>query len=300
MDLDFRQLKYLLTIAREGSFSRAAVALQMSQPALSTSISQLERKLGTSILTRGRHGARLTPAGELLARNAEIIEVQMRRAGEELRHHSLSAEGPLVIGITPVAGAELVPKALAQLRRKIPNAAVSVLEMVFSEAVPALLAGRIDLMVGPVGVYPAVPGVADEPLATDPFSIVVGAGHPLSSRRRLSLRQIGQVHWVLPNDQSAFHRQIESLFVVAGLGWPTPATLTNSMSAIKSIVMYGDGLSIMPRQLVAIERRAGLLKCIKLAEAGATRSLGLSRAAERKLSPLAETFAHIVRACARN
>src|SRR5262252_8043426 len=114
MDLDFRQLKYLLTIAREGSFSRAAVALQMSQPALSTSISQLERKLGTSVLARGRHGARLTPAGELLARNAEIVEVQMRRAGEELRHHSLSAEGPLVIGITPVAGAELVPRALAQ------------------------------------------------------------------------------------------------------------------------------------------------------------------------------------------
>lgn len=300
MDLDFRQLRYLLTIAREGSFSRAAAVLHMSQPALSTSISQLERKAGTHVLLRGRHGARLTPAGQVLVRNAEIVEVQMRRAGEELRHHSLSAEGPLVVGTTPVAAAELVPKALARLRQKIPNAAVSVLEMVFSEAMPALLAGRIDLMIGPVGVYPTVPGVIEEPLATDPFSVVVRSGHALSTRRRLSLRQVGQVHWVLPNDQSAFHRQIESLFVVAGLVWPTPATLTNSMSAIKSVVMHGDGVSIMPRQLVAIERRAGLLKCISLAEVGATRSLGLSRAAERELSPLAETFAQMVRACVKN
>jgi LysR family pca operon transcriptional activator len=300
MVLDFRQLKYLLTIAREGSFSRAAAALRMSQPALSTSISQLERRIGTSVLSRGRHGASLTAAGKLLVRNAEIVEVQMSRASEELRYHNLSAEGPLVIGITPVAGADLVPRALARLRQKIPNAAVSVFEMVFSEAMPALLTGRIDLMVGPVGVYPTVPGIIEEPLATDPFSIVVASRHELSSRRTLSLRQVGQVHWVLPNDQSAFHRQIESLFVVAGLGWPTAATLTNSMSAIKSIVMHGDGVSVMPRQLVAIERRAGLLHCIKLAEAGATRALGLSRPAERKLSPLAETFAQIVRACATN
>lgn len=300
MDLDFRQLRYLLTIARQGSFSRAAAVLNMSQPALSTSISQLERRIGTSVLSRGRHGASLTAAGQLLVRNAEIVEVQMNRASEELRHHTLSAEGPLVVGITPVAGADLVPRALAQLRQKNPNAAVTVLELVFSEAMPALLTGRIDLMVGPVGVYPAVPGVVEEPLATDPFSIVVASTHALARRRVLSLRQIGAVHWVLPNDQSAFHRQIESLFVVAGLGWPTSATLTNSMSAIKSIVMHGNGVSVMPRQLVTIERRAGLLTCIRLAEAGATRALGVSRAKDRTLSPLAESFAQIVRACARH
>jgi LysR family transcriptional regulator, regulator of abg operon len=100
----------------------------------------------------------------------------------------------------------------------------------------------------------------------------------------------------LPNDQSAFHRQLEALFIVAGV--PTNAIVTNSMIALKSMVVHGDGVAIMPRQLVALEREAGLLHCIDLIEAGAARALGLSWARGRKLSPLAQRFAEIIRTCA--
>ena len=69
------------------------------------------------------------------------------------------------------------------------------------------------------------------------------------------------------------------------------------MVALKSIVMHGDGVALMPRQLVALERQTGLLHCIDLVEAGAARALGLSRARDRKLSPLAQRFAEILRTC---
>jgi molybdate transport repressor ModE-like protein len=300
MELDFKQLVYLLRIARHGSFSRAAQALKMSQPALSNSITQLERKVGSRVLTRGRSGASLTESGEMLARHAELIEVQMARAAEELRQRRASSLGPLVIGMTPVAAADLVPRALVRLRQEMPNVSVSMRETVFNEAVRTLLKGEIDLMVGPIGVYPTPAGIVEERLATDPFGIVVRSGHALERRRALSLRQLQGAEWVLPNDQSAYHRQIESLFMVAGLGWPVGAIETNSMTALKTIVMHGDCIAVMPKQLIVLEERAGLLRCIRLVEAGATRALGLSWAKDRKLSPLTERFAAILREYARS
>ena len=298
MEFDLKQLRNLLAIARHGSFSRAAVALKMSQPALSNSIVQLERRLHDRVLERGRHGAQLTKLGQLLVRHAELMEVGLERAAAEIRSHERAAVGPLLIGVTPIAAAQLVPRALRLLRQEVPNLSASVLEMAFADAMPALLKGQIDLMVGPVGVYAKVDGVEEERLTTDPFAVIVRSGHPLCRRRSISLRELADAAWVLPNDQSAFHHQLEALFIVAGVAWPTNAIVTNSMVALKSMVVHGDGVTIIPRQLVALEREAGLLHCIDLVEAGAARALGLSWARDRKLSPLAQRFAEIIRACA--
>src|SRR5262249_38717687 len=157
---------------------------------LSNSIAQLERKVGGRVLARGRSGASLTESGQMLTRHAELLEIQMARAAEELRHHRARSVGPLVIGFTPAAAADLVPRALARLRQEVPNVSVLVRETVFNEAMPALLKGEIDLMVGPVGVYPTPLGVGEERLATDPFNIVVRSGHALERRRAISLRQL--------------------------------------------------------------------------------------------------------------
>ena len=79
-------------------------------------------------------------------------------------------------------------------------------------------------MVGPIGVYPPVDGIEEQRLAVDPFTIVVRKGHALAKRRSVSLRQMTNVEWVLPSDHSAFHKQLEALFVVAGLaGRRTPS-----------------------------------------------------------------------------
>ena len=112
------------------------------------------------------------------------------------------------------------------------------------------------------------------------------------------MREIADADWVLPNDQSAFHHQLEALFIVAGVAWPTNAIVTNSMVALKSIVMHGDGVALFRGNWWRLERETGLLHCIDLIEAGAARALGLSWARDRKLSPLAQRFAEIIRACA--
>lgn len=299
MEPDYRQLMHLLAIARCGTFSRAATELRMSQPALSNSISQLEGRIRTKVLQRGRNGAQLTDAGRALVRHAEILQSQMGRALEEISFRRQSQLGPLIVGVTPVAAANLVPRALARLKKDMPMLAIKIQETVFHDGMNDLLKGRLDVMVGPIGVYAPVDGIAEQRLTVDPFSLVVRCGHPLSRRRSASLRQIADVEWVLPSDQSAFHRQLEALFVVAGLGWPSRAITTNSMTAMKAIVMHSDCVTLMPRQLVAIEQKAGLLQTVRLVEAGASRALGISWARERKLSAPAEAFIKALHDCAR-
>ena len=300
MEVDQKQLLHLLAIARCGSFGRAAERLRLSQPALSNSIAQLERRMGGGrVFDRGRHGAKLTELGSRLLRHAEMLEIAMARISTELDNHMQSVQGPLVIGVTPVAAAHLVPKAVGLLKAEAPNLAVSIVETVFSEAMEALLKGAIDVMVGPIGVYPKMNGIEEEALAIDPFAVIVRERHPLGNKRSISLRTLSDGQWVLPSEQSAYRRQLEALFVVAGLHWPTGCVTTNSMAAMKAMVLNSDCVAIMPTQVVAVERRAKLLRCIRLMESGGTRSLGLSWAKSRKLSPLAQRFMEIVRVASR-
>jgi len=299
MEADYRQLMYLLAIAEHGSFSRAAAKLRMSQPALSNSVAALERRLDAKLLTRGRSGAALTDAGRVLVRHATILQTQMGRAMEEIDLQRQASLGPLVVGVTPVAAANLVPRALARLKRDVPSLAIRVHETVFRDGMDGLLKGSLDVMVGPIGVYPPVEGIEEQQLAIDPFSIVVRKGHVLAKRRSASLRQMRDVEWVLPSDQSAFHKQLEALFVVAGLGWPKNAIATNSMMAMKSIAMHSDCVALMPKQLVELERKAGLLVTIRLVEGDISRALGISWAKDRSLSPPAEAFVRILHECVR-
>jgi molybdate transport repressor ModE-like protein len=299
MELELRQLSHLLAIAREGSFSKAAKLRGLSQPALSSSIAQLEARAGVKLLSRGRHGATLTEAGRRLVRHAEIVENQLTKAELELRARERGMEGPLVIGVTPVAAAQLVPQALGKLAAELPLAAISVVETVFSEAMAALLNGSMDIMVGPIGAYPRVEGIVEERLTNDPFCLVVRRGHPLAKRRRISLQRLDAVRFVLPSEQSVYHHQLAALFVVAGLQWPTNHIATNAMTAMKAVVMNSDCVAIMPKRLIALERQAGLLSSIDLAEARTARALGLSWAKDRPLSPLAAAFAETARKIAR-
>ena len=300
MDIDLKHLLNLLAIAREGSFGRAAVSLKISQPALSNSIAQLERRIGRGrVLDRGRHGAKLTSLGEMLLRHAEIIEMQMGRLGGEIDHHKCATRGPLVVGVTPVAAARLVPRAIGRLLAETPSVAVSIHETGYHEATSALLKGALDVVVGPIGVYPPIELIQEEDLAIDPFALIVRSNHKLACRRSISLQKLDNVHWVLPAEESAYRRQLEALFMMTGLHWPMQGVLTNSMSAMKALIVNTDCVGIMPLQLVAMERESGVLHSIRLTETGAARHLGVSWPKDRKLSPIAERFLQLLRECAR-
>ena len=300
MPLEPKQLMHLSIIADHGSFSRAAAAMNLSQPALSTSIAQLERSVGAKVLDRGRYGAKLTEIGRALVRHAHALQSQLAHAAEEAHLKKLGGDGPLKIGVTPVTAANLVPQALGRLHRENPNISVSILEGVLDEAMTALHSGEVDIVVGPIAVYPAARDRVEEPLVTDPLGIVMRAQHPLARRRSLSLKTLRDVSWALPSEHSAFRRQLEALFLTAGVQWPTLCLTTNSMTALKAIVLNSDAITIMPRRLIALEARTRRLACVPLRDTGRERTLGVTWLRRRGLSPLAERFVALLREIAKS
>lgn len=298
MDLQPKQLAHLATIAACGSFSRAAGRLIISQPALSASIAQLERTVGGPVLERGRQGAKLTELGQVLARHSQSISAQLSKATEEVRLRQIGGQGPLVVGVTPVTAASIVPEAIAKLKLSMPRLSVSIVEGVFDEAMSMLRAGDVDMFVGPVGIFRGSGDIVEEPLADDPLDVIVRPQHALAGSKSISLRRLRNVDWVLPSEDSAFRRHLEALFISSGVQWPRFYVGTNSMTCLKAIAMTSDCVTIMPRRLIRQEWKAGRLVAIRLRDQGNRRSLGLSWIRHRCLSPVAERFAQCLRAVA--
>ncbi len=295
MKADPRRLLDLLMVARHGSFSGAAAATRISQPALSKSIALLERELGVRVLDRDRQGARLNDFGKALARYAHAIESLLEQAKEDTRLRSLGIEGPLAIGITPVTAVGLVPAALELLTRETPNVSVSVTEGLDDEIVSMLRSRELDLVVSRLGVGPDYPDIAEEPLILADWSLITRPQHPLGGRSSVSLSELSAVQWVLPAGGSAFRSQMEMVFMGAGLHWPNAGITTNSILAIKAIVMNTDCVTLMSPRLVDVECGAGHLCSVPLLDVSVLRPVGLMWRKADEMSPIALRFAKVLR-----
>lgn len=295
MRLDPRRLLDLLAVARHGSFSGAAEATNVSQPGLSQSISQLEHGLGVRILDRDRHGARLNEFGKALAFHAQALESLLDRAKEETRLRSLGIEGLLSIGITPITAVGLVPQALDSLLRDTPNVSVSVTEDVDDKILSMLKSRELDLIISRLGESSECANIETEPLVFADWSLITRAQHPLASLSSVSLKDLGGVKWVLPAGGSSFRRHMENVFAMAGINWPSRAISTNSILAIKAIVMSTDCVTIMAPRLVEVECEVGRLCALELNDVAPLRPVGLMWRSHEELSPIAARFAHAVR-----
>jgi molybdate transport repressor ModE-like protein len=293
--LDAKRLLELLRIAEHGSYTGAATALGVSQPALSNSIMVLERAIGAPVLERHRRGAALTEIGRLLVTHAAAIESVLSRAREEVELKKRGLDGSLVIGVSPIACVDIVPNAIARLKRDAPHIAVLIHERPDDELIEALRNGEIDMMIGPTGVLTDTPEIEREALASDEFAVIMRHHHPLARRRSLSLAQLRNASWIMPNTHTTMWRQIEALFVMENEPWPADCIATNSITALKSLLLRSDAVSISSPRLVAIEHAARRLTCVKLRQRHFAREICLRKRRRATLSPVAQRFLAILK-----
>jgi DNA-binding transcriptional LysR family regulator len=262
--IDPKRLIELLRIAEHGSYTRAAAAQGVSQPALSNSIAVLEKALGIRVLERTRRGATLTDFGQLLVNHAAAINSVLARASEDVALKKRGMEGSLVIGASPIACVDIVPEAIIRLKRTTPNVAVHIHERPDDELIEALRTGEIDVMIGPTGLLTDPPDIEREVLSRDSFTVIMRSRHPLARRKSLALSQLRNSQWVMPSTLSTMWRQIEALFAAENEPWPANCVTTNSMTALKSLIMGSDAVSISSRRLARLDRDAGHIACVRL------------------------------------
>lgn len=276
--IDPRALRTYLAVCQERSISGAARRLNISQPAVSVTIAQLEQVAGATLFERARSGIILTPPGIALLRRAEALDVLLRNAQEEVTAARERVEGPLRIGGTPGALVSLVPAALTRMMQEGARYAVHVLERSDADCIELLRRGEIEIAVVTVGIEAPPPDIEEISIARDQFSLIAGGGaDQLPARMRLS--DARDLRWVLPAAAGAFRRQLDALFLAAEVPLPLDVVRCDSLLTTKAIVAGGTHVTILPDDVVAAECASGTLRAIPLVDAPVNRTIGVRRLA---------------------
>jgi LysR family nitrogen assimilation transcriptional regulator len=249
--MDLRQLEYFVRVAELGSFTRASIALDIAQPALSRQVRLLEVELRQSLLVRNGRGATPTEAGKLLLAHARGILHQVERAREELGRVRGALAGRVAIGLPPSLARVLTVPLTRAFREQMPDAQLSISEGLSAAMQEWLVNGRLDIAV----LYNAQPanGIEISPLLDEDLLLVQlrPPGLPEDPPPApIALKDVARLPLVIPSRPNAIRMHVES--EMAGIGCrPVIALEIDGVSAILDLVADGAGNAILSRNAVA-------------------------------------------------
>ena len=291
--LNFHQLRIFHMVARYSSFSRAAEAMEISQPAVSIQVQDLEKALGMSLLHRRTRGLQLTEVGEIVHGYAQRIfslASEMQEAIQDIRGLET---GHLTLGASTTPGEYILPVAIGRFRKQYPGVRVE-LSISNTRTIINRIAGR-ELDMGMIGTGAA--GIGDElevsTYATDEIVLVTSSDHPLATRRKLSLAEVMEEGLVTREEGSATRKTAEECFEELGVA-PKVAIELGSNQAVKLAAQSGVGVGVISRYGVGAEIKAGLLRVLEVEGWHCTRPLSVVYLKERRLSPAQRAFLQLL------
>lgn len=249
--MDLKQLEYFVRVAELGSFTRAALALNIAQPALSRQVRLLEVELRQNLLIRNGRGALPTEAGKLLLAHGRGILHQVERAREELGRVRGSLAGRVAVGLpTSLARALTVPLTRA-FRAELPDATISISEGLSVAMQESLVAGRLDIAVlynaQPSGETEITPWFEEDLLLVQRRPPGLAEDPPPGP---IALKDVAQLPLVIPSRPNAIRMHVES--EMANIGSRLKIALEiDGVSAILDLVADGAGCAVLSRNAVA-------------------------------------------------
>ena len=249
--MDLKQLEYFVRVAELGSFTRASIALDIAQPALSRQVRLLEVELRQNLLTRNGRGAVPTEAGKLLLAHGRGILHQVERAREELGRVRGSLAGCVAVGLPTSLARILTVPLVRAFRLQMPDATLSISEGLSVAMQESLVNGRLDIAV----LYNTPPSseVDITPLLEEDLMLVQARPPGLPENPApgpISLKAVSELPLVIPSRPNAIRMHVES--EMANLGCRLKIALEiDGVSAILDLVADGAGCAVLSRHAVA-------------------------------------------------
>jgi len=249
--MDLKQLEYFVRVAELCSFTRASIALNVAQPALSRQVRLLEVELRQSLLVRNGRGATPTEAGKLLLEHGRGILHQVERAREELGRVRGSLAGRVAIGLPPTLARVLTVPLTRAFRQQLPDARLSISEGLSAVMQEWLVNGRLDIAV----LYNAQPATGIEMThLMDEDLLLVQARPPGLAEdppaRPISLKDVAKLPLIIPSQPNAIRLHVEAEMASIGCR-PLIALEIDGVSAILDLVADGAGCALLSRIAVA-------------------------------------------------
>nr|MBF0684929.1 LysR family transcriptional regulator [Pseudomonas sp.] len=249
--LRFRHLKLLVELHKGGSLRATASVLNLTQPALSKALGEIESAFGFPLFVRSARGLRVTPRGEIAVRGAALLLQELAHV-----HAEASATPPstvLRLGAPPFVAHGYLPPVLLRLAQLPARVRVQLFEDRVPPLLDELLEGRLDAL---ITTYPAqLPESAGQVLQYEnlfdaDFAVVAPAGHRLARSRQVDWQQLATEDWVMPARSSMARRMIEDMFIREGVRVPEPLVESTSPVTNVRLVAAGLGLGIVPRAVL--------------------------------------------------
>lgn len=298
MSFELRQLRHVLALAEHGSFARAAVALHLSQPALSRSVQGFERQVGASIFVRSGSGVVPTDFGRLLIQRARRITELADDLGQQVQARRTLEAGHLTIGGGPYPVESTLSTALARFITEHPRVTVRLQVREWDELLRRLRARELDFFVAEISTMLQEHDIDIEPMSAHPLYFIARRGHPLADRANVTTTDIFAFPSIAPNRipprllAPLLAEQRRSPDPVAAQR-AFPSLECNAMAAIKRVVAGSDAIMATTLSSITAELESGQLTILR-GEPWLSAHYGLVKLKSQPLSYASEAFREFV------
>jgi LysR family hydrogen peroxide-inducible transcriptional activator len=266
-------LKYIVALARERHFGRAAEKCFVAQPTLSVAVKKLEEELGVILFERSPQEVRVTPIGERIVAQAEKILAEAAQLGEIAAAGKDPLAGPLRLGVIYTIGPWLLPRLVPLLRARAPGMPLLLEENYTHRLVEKLKAAELDVAI--LALPLEEPGLVAQAVYDEAFRALVPADHPWAKLKTVEPAGLLQQPLLMLGRGNCFRDQVLDLCTRAGEGGPQVLE-GSSLETIRHMVASGVGITVMPATAVdGIAKNDPLLRVRPFIEPTPTRRVGI-------------------------
>ena len=266
-------LRYIVTLARERHFGRAAEKCFVSQPTLSVAVKKLEDELGVILFERSPQEVRVTPIGEQVVAQAERVLGAAAQLTEIASAGKNPLAGPLRLGVIYTIGPWLLPKLVPLLHERAPDMPLLLEENYTHRLLEKLKAAELDVAILALPIDE--PGLVAQPVYDESFRALVPVGHPWAKLKTVNPGKLLEEPLLMLGRGNCFRDQVLDLCTQAGQGGPQVLE-GSSLETIRHMVASGVGITVMPATAVDdIDRNDPLLRVKSFIEPTPTRRVGI-------------------------
>jgi DNA-binding transcriptional LysR family regulator len=285
--LKTRQLLLLVALSEEGNIHRAAQVLNMTQPAASKLLKDLEDVLEVQLFDRLPRGMRPTWYGEAMIRHARAALASLNQAHDEVQSLKAGRFGQVALGAITTPGIMLMPQAIALVKQAHPSLRVSLQVETSDVLMERMAQGKLDMMVARLFAQHDKTALRYEALAEEPAVAIVRPGHPLLGVARLGLRDLASASWIVPPEGSVLRHRFDLMFSEEGMDSPADLIETAALLFITKMIEGSDMVGLVASDVGHYYARHGIVAVLPIELPCRMDAFGVITRTDRPLSPAA-------------
>ncbi|MBH0205084.1 MAG: hydrogen peroxide-inducible genes activator [Nitrospira sp.] len=267
------ELQYIVAVAQERHFGRAAERAFVTQPALSLAIKKLEEELGATIFERRRNRIELTAIGEQIVHQAQRVLEEADQIKILAAEGKDQLNGPLRFGVIATVGPYILPDLVPLLSARAPKMPLELEENLTLNLAGMLKSGKLDVIM--IALPFDEPAIVTQALYDEPFKVVIPAGHPWKKKKLIDSRQLASEKVLLPHAGHCFRQQVLDSCPELSRS-DTESWQGNSLETIRQMVASGLGITVLPASALTLKYESNRLIAIEMARPVPGRRIGLA------------------------